>query len=104
LFCERSLLQEVGLFDNRYQCAMDYHLWLRFTQLCEPKQFDFAIADFLLGGRSGDMKLAMKEEFLARREVLKQSLLEQFVSLTVVTLRYIKRKLKITTFVNKSVS
>lgn len=99
VFAERSLIEEVGDFDERYRCAMDYHLWLRFVQVAPPRQFDWVITHFLLGGRSTDMALAMKEEFLARREVLQQNVLEQLVSLLVVTLRYLKRQLKITTFV-----
>lgn len=103
VFAERSLVEAVGGFDGRYRCAMDYHLWLRFVQQAEPRQFDWVITEFLLGGRSTDMALAMKEEFLARREVLKQNFFEQFLSLFVVTVRYLKRQLKITTFVRSTV-
>ncbi|MDJ0527448.1 MAG: glycosyltransferase family 2 protein, partial [Microcystis sp. M53600_WE12] len=49
VFSERALIEEVNGFDNNYKCAMDYHLWLRFTQLSKPKQFDYATAEFLLG-------------------------------------------------------
>ncbi|QGZ90198.1 glycosyltransferase family 2 protein [Microcystis aeruginosa] len=102
VFSERALIEEVNGFDNNYKCAMDYHLWLRFTQLSKPKQFDYATAEFLLGGRSSDIKLALKEEFRARKEVLRQSKLELLLSLAVVIMRYIKRQLRITTFVKNS--
>ncbi|MBE9090498.1 glycosyltransferase [Microcystis aeruginosa LEGE 11464] len=102
VFSERALIEEVNGFDNNYKCAMDYHLWLRFTQLSKPKQFDYATAEFLLGGRSSDVKLALREEFRARKEVLKLSKLELLLSLAVVMMRYIKRQLRITTFVKNS--
>ena len=102
VFSERALIEEVNGFDNNYKCAMDYHLWLRFTQLSKPKQFDYATAEFLLGGRSSDIKLALREEFRARKEVLRQSKLELLLSLAVVIMRYIKRQLRITTFVKNS--
>jgi glycosyltransferase involved in cell wall biosynthesis len=99
VFWEKSLIQEVGYFDNRYSCAMDYHLWLRFSKVAGPKQFKYTIANFLLGGRSSDIKLALKEEFQARSEILKQSPLDLLITVSVALLRYIKRKLRITTFV-----
>lgn len=102
VFSERALIEEVNGFDNNYKCAMDYHLWLRFTQLSKPKQFDYATAEFLLGGRSSDIKLALREEFRARKEVLRLSKLELLLSLAVVMMRYIKRQLRITTFVKNS--
>ena len=102
VFSERALIEEVNGFDNNYKCAMDYHLWLRFTQLSKPKQFDYATAEFLLGGRSSDIKLALREEFRARKEVLRQSKLELLLSFAVVMMRYIKRQLRITTFVKNS--
>ena len=104
VFSERALIEEVNGFDNNYKCAMDYHLWLRFTQLSKPKQFDYATAEFLLGGRSSDVKLALREEFRARKEVLRQSKLELLLSLAVVIMRYIKRQLRITTFVKNSLA
>ena len=99
VFWEKSLIQEVGYFDNRYSCAMDYHLWLRFSKVARPKQFNYTIANFLLGGRSSDIKLALQEEFHARSEILKQSPLDLLITVSVALLRYIKRKLRITTFV-----
>jgi glycosyltransferase involved in cell wall biosynthesis len=104
VFSERALIEEVNGFDNNYKCAMDYHLWLRFTQLSKPKQFDYATAEFLLGGRSSDIKLALREEFRARKEVLRQSKLELLLSLAVVVMRYIKRQLRITTFVKNNLA
>ena len=104
VFSERALIEEVNGFDNNYKCAMDYHLWLRFTQLSKPKQFDYATAEFLLGGRSSDIKLALREEFRARKEVLRLSKLELLLSLAVVMMRYIKRQLRITTFVKNSLA
>lgn len=104
VFSERALIEEVNGFDNNYKCAMDYHLWLRFTQLSKPKQFDYATAEFLLGGRSSDVKLALREEFRARKEVLRQSKLELLLSLAVVVMRYIKRQLRITTFVKNNLT
>lgn len=104
VFSERALIEEVNGFDNNYKCAMDYHLWLRFTQLSKPKQFDYATAEFLLGGRSSDIKLALREEFRARKEVLRQSKLELLLSLAVVIMRYIKRQLRITTFVKNNLA
>jgi glycosyltransferase involved in cell wall biosynthesis len=102
VFSERALIEEVNGFDNNYKCAMDYHLWLRFTQLSKPKQFDYATAEFLLGGRSSDIKLALREEFRARKEVLRLSKLELLLSFAVVMMRYIKRQLRITTFVKNN--
>jgi glycosyltransferase involved in cell wall biosynthesis len=104
VFSERALIEEVNGFDNNYKCAMDYHLWLRFTQLSKPKQFDYATAEFLLGGRSSDIKLALREEFRARKEVLRLSKLELLLSFAVVMMRYIKRQLRITTFVKNNLA
>jgi glycosyltransferase involved in cell wall biosynthesis len=99
VFLEKSLIQEVGYFDNCYSCAMDYHLWLRFSKIIPPKQFNFTIANFLLGGRSSNIKLALQEEFQARSVVLKQSPLDVLITVGVALIRYIMRKLRITTFV-----
>lgn len=99
VFAERSLFQEVGGFDKSFKCAMDYHLWLRFAQISEPKQFDLTIALFLLGGFSANIKLALQEEFRARVEVLKQSSVEKLISFCVICIRILKRWLNITTFV-----
>jgi glycosyltransferase involved in cell wall biosynthesis len=63
VFAERSLFEEAGCFDISYECAMDYHLWLRFSLISKPKQFDFDIAKFLVGGKSANIQLALSEEF-----------------------------------------
>jgi hypothetical protein len=44
----------------------------------------------------------LREEFRARKEVLRLSKLELLLSLAVVMMRYIKRQLRITTFVKNS--
>ena len=99
VFAERSLFEEAGYFNNDYKCAMDYHLWLRFSKIIEPKQFDFFIAKFLLGGRSSNIQLALSEENKVREELLSDSIIRRFLDITIVTIRYIKNKLNITTFV-----
>ncbi|MDJ0715931.1 MAG: glycosyltransferase family 2 protein [Prochloraceae cyanobacterium] len=102
VFSEKSLMREVGCFDNRYKCAMDYHLWLRFAKVAQPKQLNKTIAEFLLGGRSSNTKLALTEEFKARTELLNFSIIAKLFSLVVVLIRYIKRKLNLTTFVKSN--
>jgi glycosyltransferase involved in cell wall biosynthesis len=102
VFAEESLFRETGVFDEQFTCAMDYHLWLRFVQVAKPKQFNFPIADFLLGGRSSDIKLALKEEVNARENVLNLTLPCKIITLGVAFLRYLKNKLRITTFVDKN--
>ena len=99
VIAERSLFEEAGYFSNDYKCAMDYHLWLRFSKIIEPKQFDFFIAKFLLGGRSSNIQLALSEEIKVREELLSDSIIRRFLDITIVTIRYIKNKLNITTFV-----
>jgi hypothetical protein len=44
----------------------------------------------------------LREEFRARKEVLRLSKLELLLSFAVVMMRYIKRQLRITTFVTNS--
>jgi glycosyltransferase involved in cell wall biosynthesis len=99
VFLEKSLIQDVGCFDNRYSCSMDYHLWLRLAKIVPPRQLNYTIANFLLGGRSSDIKLAFREDFQVRSDVLKQSPLDLVIAVSISLLRYVKRKLQITTFV-----
>lgn len=99
VFAERSLFEEVGGFDITYKCAMDYHLWLRYSNHASPKQFDELAAEFLVGGRSADLRLALSEEMRAREELLGRSFIRRSLDFVVVFTRFIKNKLKITTFV-----
>ena len=102
VFSERSLLQEVGYFDNRFQCGMDYHLWLRYAEVAEPYKIEQIVARFLAGGVSADAIYALKDEIRVRRDVLKQTPLQKAIDFCVVVLRYFKWKLKINTFARKT--
>lgn len=101
VFFERSLIEKVGYFDVNYQCAMDYHLWLRFAKICNPKQFNFYMAKFLVGGKSSNIRLALSEEFKARKEILSRSLIFIFFDILIVFLRFTKHNLNIKTFAQK---
>jgi len=101
VFAERSLFEELGWFDPSYKCAMDYHLWLRFSLVSRPKQFDFYVAKFLIGGKSSNIQLALGEEFRARREVLKRHVVYNVFDSLIISMRFLKHHLNIKTFAKK---
>jgi glycosyltransferase involved in cell wall biosynthesis len=102
VFSDISLLKEVGYFDSRFKCAMDYHLWLRYAEVANPWKLELIIARFLDGGVSADMIFALKDEIKVRRDVLNQTPVQKAIDFCVVILRYCKWKLKINTFARKS--
>lgn len=101
VFSEHSLFEESGLFDMGYQCAMDYHLWLRFSRLAVPKQFDNHTAKFLVGGKSSDINLALDEESRARREILGNSAIRFLLDKLLINIRLLKNRLNIRSFAKK---
>jgi len=101
VFSESSLFVSAGYFSMSYQCAMDYHLWLRFSTISKPKQFDFEIARFLIGGRSSNIQLALGEERKARQEILDRSLFFVIVDIFIFLIRLIKYYLNIKSFARK---
>jgi len=102
VFSDISLLKEVGYFDPRFKCAMDYHLWLRYAEVAEPLKIEKILARFLDGGVSADEIFALKDEIRVRRDVLNQTPIQKAIDFCVVVLRYCKWKLKINTFARKA--
>lgn len=99
VFIEKSLFAEVGYFDTTYKCAMDYHLWLKIAEIAHPKQFNTPITEFLTGGFSSNTKLALLEEMRARDSIIKKSYFLRMIARMVVSLRFLKSQIKLTTFV-----
>lgn len=52
IFCRRSLYEQIGEFDLRYQLAMDYDLFLRAALREDPIFIDEILAKMRLGGAS----------------------------------------------------
>jgi glycosyltransferase involved in cell wall biosynthesis len=62
-----SFLRGLGGFDPAYRYAMDYELWLRAIAAGQaPQVSDVMVADFALGGISGDVRARLREDRQAR--------------------------------------
>ena len=101
VFSEKTLLEEVGGFDSRFKCAMDYHLWLRYAEVAAPQKIEKTLARFLVGGLSANEIFALQDEIRVRRDLLNQTPLQKAFDILVVILRYCKWKLNIRTFARK---
>jgi len=101
VFSEKTLFEEVGGFDSRFKCAMDYHLWLRYAEVAEPQKIEQTLARFLVGGLSANEIFALQDEIRVRRDLLNQTPLQKAFDILVVILRYCKWKLNIRTFASK---
>ena len=66
-FVKRTLLSEIGGFDTSYRIAADYAAFLQLSQLSNPRELDFVIADFTEGGASTTHWLESFKEFHAAR-------------------------------------
>lgn len=72
IFFRRRLLERVGLLDERYHCAMDYHLWVRMGALSRPAFVDRELAYFRSYGinkMSSQYRRSFAEELDAARRV-----------------------------------
>jgi len=69
-FARRELPRDLGGFSAGYQVAADYALFLKMSQIADPVELDFVIADFYEGGASSSQwKLSFREFHRARGEV-----------------------------------
>jgi len=69
-FVRSELLQELGGFSSAYRIAADYAMVLRLSQVADPVELDFVVADFNSGGLSTDQWRESFHEFhRARLEV-----------------------------------
>lgn len=68
----RELLQKLGGFNTSFRIAADYALFLRMSQVSDPLELDFVVADFYEGGLSSERWQASFREFhRARIETLR---------------------------------
>ena len=69
-FVRSKLLRDLGGFSSAYRIAADYALFLRLSQMADPVELDFVVADFYAGGLSTDEWRESFHEFhRARLEV-----------------------------------
>jgi glycosyltransferase involved in cell wall biosynthesis len=99
VFCEKKFFDLVGRFNETYLYAMDYEFLLRLSLISTPKQFNTPVVNYLIGGKSSNTYKALAEELKAKNEVLQPNPLLKLVYLLIVSLRLLKTKLGITTFV-----
>jgi glycosyltransferase involved in cell wall biosynthesis len=72
IFFRRRLLDKVGLLDEDYHCAMDYHLWVRMGAVAEPAFLDRELAYFRSYGinkMSAQYRRSFAEELDAAKRV-----------------------------------
>jgi glycosyltransferase involved in cell wall biosynthesis len=72
IFFRRRLLDRVGLLDESYHCAMDYHLWVRMGQVARPAFLDRELAYFRSYGinkMSAQYRRSFAEELDAAKRV-----------------------------------
>lgn len=63
-----GFLRDLGGFDTSYRYSMDYELWLRAIAAGHaPQVVDVMVADFALGGTSGDVHARLREDRQARQ-------------------------------------
>lgn len=68
VLAEAMLLRDLGGFDLDYRLSMDYELWLRLIAAGhQPQIVDMVVADFALGGTSGEVLARWREDRRARR-------------------------------------
>ena len=53
-FARREFLQNMGGFNTAFRIAADYEMVLRMSQVSDPLELDFVIADFYEGGLSSE--------------------------------------------------
>jgi len=71
-FVKRGLLHSLGGFDTSFRIAADYKMFLRMTQVSDPLELDFVVADFYEGGLSRQRwKESFREFHRARIKVLR---------------------------------
>ena len=71
-FARRDLLQKLGGFDTSFHIAADYAMFLRMSQVSDPLELDFVVADFHEGGLSSEHWQRSFHEFhRARVEVFR---------------------------------
>ncbi len=69
-----DLLRSVGGFDPSYRIAADYALFLRMSQVAEPRVLDFVVARFFEGGASTQQwQRSFREFHQARQQILQPS-------------------------------
>jgi len=69
-YVRSELLRELGGFSSAYRIAADYAIVLRLSQVADPVELDFVVADFYAGGLSTDQWRESFHEFhRARLEV-----------------------------------
>ncbi len=72
IFFRRRLLDRVGLLDESYHCAMDYHLWVRMGAISAPAFLDRELARFRSYGinkMSAQYRRSFAEELDAAKRV-----------------------------------
>ena len=70
-FARRELLQKLGEFNTSFRIAADYALFLRMSQVSDPLELDFVVADFHEGGLSSERwQESFREFHRARIETL----------------------------------
>lgn len=68
-FVRRDAFEEFGLFDESFNLAMDYEMWLRIGKRCEPAQLDDYMAAFRRHAGSATQAnrvRSLREDFRAR--------------------------------------
>lgn len=71
-FARRELLQKLGGFDTSFRIAADYALFLQMSQVSDPLELDFVVADFYEGGLSSERwQESFREFHRARIETLR---------------------------------
>ena len=69
-FVRSELLRDLGGFSSAYRIAADYAISLRLSQVADPVELDFVVADFSAGGLSTDQwRESFREFHRARLEV-----------------------------------
>ena len=69
-FARRDLLHSLGGFDTSFRIAADYAMFLRMSQVSDPLELDFVVADFHVGGLSSQRwQESFREFHRARIEV-----------------------------------
>ena len=69
-FARRKLLQKLGGFDTSFRIASDYAMFLRMSQVSDPLELDFVVADFHAGGLSSQRwQESFREFHRARLEI-----------------------------------
>ena len=73
-FVQRSVMVEIGGFDESLRFAMDYDLWLRLAALSQPLACQACLADFRVhAGSLSSVERAktLEEEYLVRQRYIK---------------------------------